>query len=236
MATNIQQNVVGVSSTPTNGQPWNFNGLLETYALPRVIAADSALLPGARILWAIIRQHSWRDGRCVLSDKALAAAVGVEWRQCIRYCRQLERTQLLRTTTRPGQTTVRELLWDTRFAGKLRKPPVLEDSPPCLGRQTPLSSKTATYKVIRSSLDPQKTSPATIEKTAASAAPSLPARPRPPVRTDEEIIRHGRACGFPEHVIQRDLERARARRAHSEGESIITAAQVVEREVASIPR
>src|SRR6516225_10961535 len=98
MATTIQPVAVEMSSTPRNGHPWNFNAVLECVLIPKTIATDGKLLPGARLLWGVIRQFSCRDGRCLLSDKDLAAAVGVAWRQVIRYCRQLEAAGLLRTT------------------------------------------------------------------------------------------------------------------------------------------
>src|SRR5215470_7240110 len=146
MATTIQQVASETSSTPTNGQPFNFHGVLEAYLIPRVVAADSHLLPGARLLWGVIRQHSHRDGRCTLSDKDLGAAAGVGWHQAFRYCRQLERAGLLRTTPRPGHTPVRELCWNARFAGAIRPTPALQGSPPCPTRQPPLPSEAPPYK------------------------------------------------------------------------------------------
>lgn len=236
MATNIHQNVLEVSSTPTDGQPWNFNGILQSYLIPRVIAADADLLPGARLLWAVIRQYSGHGGRCLLSDKALAAYVGVQWRQCIRYCRQLERAGLLRTTLREGLTPVRELLWNGRFAGTMRKPPVLEDSTPCPPSQAPLSSKADIYKEEGSLKVVNRLKSATIEKAKPSTAPSLPVRRPPPERTEEEIIRRGRACGFPEHVIQRDIERLRERRANPSAERMVKASELKPELAPSTPR
>lgn len=236
MATNIQQNVLEVSTTPTNGQPWNFSGLLQTLLVPRVIASDSALLPGARLLWAVIRQYSGHAGRCLLSDEELARAVGVQWRQCIRYCRQLERAGLLRTTPRPGKTPVRELLWEARFSGTIRKPPVSEDSTPCPPRQAPLPSKTGVLKEEGSLKVVNRFKTAPIEKAVPGNAPSLPARTPPPERTEEEIRRRGRECGFPEHVIERDIERLRERRAKPQAERMVTAAEVAEEVDSSIPR
>lgn len=236
MQTNIQHNVAGVSTTPTNGQPWNFNGLLQTLLVPRAIASDSALLPGARLLWAVIRQYSGHGGRCLLSDEELARAVGVKWRQCIRYCRQLEKAGLLRITPRPGKTPIRELLWEARFSGTIRKPPVLEDSTPCPPRQAPLPSKAGVFKEEGSLKVVNRSKRATIEKAVPGNAPSLPARTPPPERTEEEIIRRGRACGFPEHVIQRDLERLRARLANPKAERLVKSEELKEELDAIIPR
>lgn len=236
MATNIQQNVLELSTTPTAGEPFNFHGILDTILIPRVISADSSLLPGARLLWGVIRQYSCQDGRFMLSDKKLAEAVGVEWRQCIRYCRQLERAGLLRTTPRPGKPPIRELLMHARFAGKLRKAPVREDRGGCPPRQGGLSSKTGPYKeegIYKVFTGLKKP---TIEKVVSGDAPSLPARPRPPVRTDEEIIRRGRECGFPQYVIDRDLERARARRANQEAAPVVTPAYLENESDPAIPR
>jgi hypothetical protein len=88
--------------------------------VPRTIAADKKLLPGARLLWGVIRQHSMHDGRCTRSDETLAQLLAVSARHLRNYAKMLEAVGLLRTTQRPGKTPIRELLWDSRFAGKMR--------------------------------------------------------------------------------------------------------------------
>lgn len=236
MATNIHQNVSEVSSTPTTGQPWNFSGILQSYLIPRVVAADSALPPGARLLWGVIRQHSWRDGRCTLSDDGLARAVGVSSRQCRRYCRQLERASLLRTTQRPGKPPIRELLWDARFAGQVRKTPAMEVRPPGQISPPPRTQMSGVFKEGGSSQVVSRYKTATIEKAGASNAPSLPARKPAAEWTEQEYIQRGRAVGFPEHVIQRDLERLRERRAKPQAEPMVKASELAEEVEASIPR
>lgn len=236
MATNIHHNVPEVSNTPTNGQPWNFHGILDSFLLPRVIMSDEALTLGARVLWAVIRQYSCRDGRCMLSDNELASALCVGARQCRRYCRELNDAGLLRTTQRDGKAPIRELLWEGRFAGKLRKPPVISvrgGGQECPGGRTQMSDlykEEGSYKVVT------RYKSATIEKVQGSEASSSTERLRPPIRTDEEIIRRGRECNFPEHVIQRDLERARARRARAQDERMLNASELQPETDSSAPR
>lgn len=236
MATTIQQNVAEVSTTPTNGQPWNFHGILDSFLLPRVIITDETLQIGARVLWAVIRQYSCRDGRCLLSDTELGAVLKVSPRQCRRYCRELTEAGLLRTTQRDGKAPIRELLWAGRFAGKLRKPPVISvrgGGQECPGGRTDMSAlykEEGSYKVVT------RYKSATIEKIQGSAGPSAPPRQPPPERTDEEIIRRGREYGWPAHVIQRDLERARARRANEAGERMVSAAELQPETDSSAPR
>ena len=120
MSTKIQQVAAELSSTPRNGEPFNFHGLLEVYLIPRTVAADKKLPPGARLLWGVLRQHSMGDGRCTRSDETLARLLAVSDRQVRRYLKALEAAALLRSTQRPGKTPIRELLWDSRFAGKIR--------------------------------------------------------------------------------------------------------------------
>lgn len=216
MATTIQQVVGETSSTPSNGQPWNFKELRDSYLLPRVIVRDMALMPGARLLWGVLRQQHCLNGRCTLSNESLARAVGVGWHQCIRYCRQLERAGLMRTTSRPGKTPVRELLWDSRFAGAIRKPPAFQGSTHCLPGQPPLPSKAPLYKeevVSKVVLEVKKES----EYKIRSPKPAAPPAPKPAAEwSEEDYIARGRACGFPEHMIQRELESLRARRAREQ--------------------
>lgn len=236
MGTTVQQVAGEMSSTPINGQPWNFHGVLDSYLIPRVVARDSKLLPGARLLWAVIRQHSWQNGRCTLSDESLARAVGVQWRQSIRYCRQLERAGLLRTTARPGKTPVRELLWDARFTGKVRKPPVLEDRGGCPPRQGGLPSAAPPFKEEGSFSGSFQVNQAAALKNPPPKPAAPPAEKPAPEWTEEDYLARGRAMGFPEHVIARDIERARARRARPQAERMVKASELASELQAAIRR
>jgi hypothetical protein len=44
--------------------------------------------------------------------------------------------------------------------------------------------------------------------------------------TEEDYLRRGRECGFPEHVIQRDIERLRARKANAKAERMTPASEI----------
>lgn len=114
---------MSLPETPQSGQPFNFNHLLDCVLVPRVVANDRRLRPGARLLWGVIRQRSWRDGRCTSSDEQLSEELGVKPWSVRFYCRQLHQAGLLRTTPRPGQTPIRELLWHVRFHGRIQPKP-----------------------------------------------------------------------------------------------------------------
>jgi len=80
-----------------------------------VIARDSRLLPGARLLFAVIRQKTFGDGRCLVSDAKLALAIGMKERVVRKYCTQLVKLHYLKQTHRHGQTPIRELLSHPAF-------------------------------------------------------------------------------------------------------------------------
>jgi Helix-turn-helix domain len=233
MGTTVQQVAGETSTTPTNGQPWNFTPLLDSVLIPRVVAADSKLLPGARLLWGIIRQYSPRDGRCFASDETLARAVGVHWRQLVRYCRALERAGLLQTTPRPGKTPVRELLWDARFTISRRKGVssetggvVLEDRGGCPPGQPHIRKN----GILSGSLS---VSPAAAKQKSPEPAPAPPAEKPAAEWSEEDYRARGRLMGFPEHIIERDIERVRARRARPQAERTVKASEVTAELVAS---
>jgi hypothetical protein len=226
MATTLPQVGAQAQSTPVIGQPFNFTPLLDSVLIPRVIAADAALLPGARLLWGIIRQYAPRDGRCFASDETLARAVGVKWRQVVRYARQLERAGLLKSTPRPGKTPIRELLWDSRFAASVRKGvssetggAVLEGKGGCLPGQAHLRKSGDLSGSL--SVSPA----AVLKKTPPKSAPP-PAEKPASEWTEEDYRARGLAMGFPEHVIERDIERARARRAKPQTERMVKVSEV----------
>jgi len=101
--------------TTPQGIPFNFHGILDVVLVPRVIASDSSLSPGARLLWGVIRQRAWKDGWCRSSDSELAADLGVLARQARKYLAQLKAAGLLTTRLRPGSTPERALLLTDRF-------------------------------------------------------------------------------------------------------------------------
>jgi hypothetical protein len=193
--------------------------------IPRTIAADKKLPPGARLLWGVIRQHSMHDGRCNRSDETLAQLLAVSDRQLRRYTRVLEAAGLLRSTPRPGKTPIRELLWDSRFAGKIRArvdTNVRGGGQIRPGVRTDLSTP---YKEEGSLNGSFKEGPAAVLK-ASSAKVSEPAPAQTTAEwTEQDYIARGRAAGFPDHVIQRDIERLRAREAKAASERIKRASE-----------
>jgi DNA-binding transcriptional MocR family regulator len=204
-----------MSSTPRNGEPFNFQGLLEVYMIPRTIAADKKLPPGARLLWGVIRQHSMNDGRCNRSDETLAQLLGVSSRQLRRYTQVLESAGLLRSTPRPGKTPIRELLWDSRFAGKIR---VGVDTNVRGGGQIRPGGRTypsTVYKEEGSSLGSLKVNRADDFKNGCQELSELATRKPGHEKTEEEYLREARQYGWPDYIIARDLERLRRRRART---------------------
>lgn len=236
MALTVQHIGVEMSSTPINGQPFNFQGLLEAYLIPRTIAADKKLPPGARLLWGVIRQHSMGDGQCNRSDETLARLLAVSGRQFRRYAKLLADAGLLRTTPRPGKTPLRALLWDNRFNGKIR--PGMDTSVRGGGQIRPggRTEMSGTYKEEGSSLGSFKVKRAGDDKPVSPKESELPTRPAAADWNEEDYIRRGRACGFPEHVIQRDIERIRENKAKSKGGRLKPAAELEPELAAAVRR
>lgn len=226
MDTTIQDVGEKMSSTPRTGGPFNFKALLDFNPVPKVVTADGKLPPGARLLWGVVQQHCMPDGRCYSSDADLAASLAVGERQLIRYMRVLESAGLLRTTPRPGKTPIRELLLESRFEGKVG---VRADINVRGGRhkcQGGVTDPSVTYKEV-------KLLPKTSTKEGGGilndpVPPTVDVRPRKRAEewTEEDYIARGRACGFPEHVIQRDIEKMRARQAKPQAERMVKASEL----------
>jgi len=223
MSTKIQQVVPEMSSTPVIGEPWNFNVVLEGYLIPRTVLSDKKLPPGARLLWGVIRQHCFQDGCCYASDETLARRLAVSDRQLRRYANALQSAGLLRTTARPGKTPIRVLIAEARFDGKIR--PRADTSVRGGGQIRPggRTDPSGTYKedgllngVLKGKAggDPKPVSP---------EDPELATRKPVRVMTEEEYRARGRAQGWPEHVIERDLERFRERRRNASAERMVKA-------------
>lgn len=202
-----------MSTAPVSGQPFNFQGLLESYLIPRTVAADKKLAPGARLLWGVIRQHSFRDGRCYASDETLGKLLAVSDRQFRRYAGMLVTAGLLRSTPRPGKTPIRELLWHSRFNGKIRKG--MDISVRGGGQISPgvRTDAAAPYKEEGVLNGPSKVKSGSVQKMPSPKG-TAPRTEKPAAEwTEEDYIRRGRECGFPEYVIQQDLQRMRERKA-----------------------
>lgn len=213
MAATIPQVEAPSKLTPVIGRPWPFKNLPESYLIPRTIAADRTLPPAAKLLWGIIRQYSFRDNTCCASDETLAGAIALSDRQFRRHIRALEKAGLVKSAARAGKTTVRELVWDSRFVGK--KP---------VGRTDVSGGVDTNVRGVRTDvsgpLKEEGVSKGLFKGDAAnglkkpSEKPAAPPAQKPAAEwTEEDYIRRGRAMGFPEHVIARDVERVRARRA-----------------------
>ena len=226
MSTTIQHVAGEMSSAPITGQPFNFNGVLEAYLIPRVVAADKKLPPGARLLWGVIRQHSYRDGRCCASDESLGRLLAVSDRQTRRYLKSLETAGLLRTTQRAGKTPVRELLWDSRFAGKIR--PGTDTSVRGGGHLRPggRTDTAAPLKEVGSSAVGSTVKSGGVSKVVSPEESALATRRPPKVMTEAEYRARGKAQGWPEHVIERDLQRFRDRAAKPNEERMVKAAEL----------
>lgn len=225
-----------MSSTPTNGQPWNFHGVLESYLIPRTVAADDKLPPGARLLWGIIRQYSFRDGRCFASDETLARALAVSDRQFRRHVKALETAKLVKSTLRSGKTTVRELLWDSRFAGKIPPGRTYVSRGAVTNVQGGRTDTAPPYKEEGSSKGFLKGDSAGALNKASPEPAKPPAEKLAAEWTEEDYLARGRAMGFPEHVIARDIERARARRARPQAERMVKASELASELQAAIRR
>lgn len=236
MGTTVQHVDGEMSSTPTNGQPWNFHGILETYLIPRAVAADATLPPGARLLWGIIRQHAWSNCACTVSDDTLAGALGVSRSQFIRHAHALEKAGLLRSTPRPGKTMLRELLWDSRFAGKIRQGVSHTARGGVINGRGGAPYLAPLYKEEGLSSGPLKVKEADGLKKPGPKPAAPPAQKPAPEWTEEDYLARGRAMGFPEHVIARDIERARARRARPQAERMVKASELASELQAAIRR
>jgi len=226
MATNIQRVVSEMSSTPTNGQPWDFNGILESCLIPYVIVRDRKLPPGARLLWGVIRQHSMGDGKCTRCDETLGQLLGVSERQFRRYAKALESAGLLRTTQRPGKTPIRELLWDSRFAGKIRVRAATSVRGGGQIRPGGWTDVSSTYKEEGSYKGASTVKSAGVLKKPWATDAELRANKPAAEWNEEDFIRRGRECGFPEYVIQRDVERMRERQAKPQKERLKKASEL----------
>jgi len=44
--------------------------------------------------------------------------------------------------------------------------------------------------------------------------------------TEQDYIDRGRKCGYPDHMIQRDIERMRARKANAKAERMLHASEI----------
>jgi len=143
------------AGSPSVGQPFNFSHVLDCVLIPRTIACDRALLPGARLLWGALRQRSYRDGRCTCSDQQLGDEVAVNAWAIRKYLRQLRKAGLVQVTPRAGKTPVRELLWHPRFAGLVQRLPARPEvwsSSPAQARQTQ-SARVKPHRGLRSARD-----------------------------------------------------------------------------------
>lgn len=226
MGTTIQQLAGEMSSTPINGQPWNFRGLLDFYIVPRSVAVDTDLPPGARLLWGVVYRYSVRNGECSASDESLARALAVSRSQFIRYARALEKAGLLKSTPRPGKTAVRALTWDSRFAGKIRQGVSDMARGGVINGTGGAPYVAPPYKEDSSSIGVFKRKSAATLKNGSPKPAAPPAQKPASEWTEEDYLARGRAMGFPEHVIAKDMERARARRAKPQAERMVKASEL----------
>lgn len=112
--------VVSSNKAPQFGEPFPFHAMTGTVIIPDVILRNRELLPGARMLWGVIRQQSWKTGKCTKSDAVLGRKLGVEERAIRKYVAQLVRFALLRVKHRHGLSPERELLLHPMFLTSLK--------------------------------------------------------------------------------------------------------------------
>jgi hypothetical protein len=115
----VSQALPKPAAPPVKGVPYDFNKLLDTIMVPRVVARDPRLSPGAALLWGVIRQRTNARAWCRTPNKVLARELGVSAKQVQRYICQLTKAGLLHTISNPGEVPKRILLRDDRFDGTL---------------------------------------------------------------------------------------------------------------------
>ena len=167
---------MGEDITPL-GIPFNFHGVLDVVLIPRTIASDRDLSPGARLLWGVIRQRAWKDGWCRSSDSELASDLGVLARQVRKYLAQLTRAGLLLTRQRPGSTPERALLLTDRFKVRMAgtNEVVLPIKPPGAGgyaRSSPIPRYKRTAPPVQKDRPPGPKGPPYIRKGGSSEGSS----------------------------------------------------------------
>jgi Helix-turn-helix domain len=101
---------------------WNFKEFLSGFLIPRCVALRKELPPGARLLWAVIRAFSRRDGFCDAAETTMASRLGVSTRQIRRYLQKLEADGWVETELRTGSTARRYLLLHPLFGGAIAQP------------------------------------------------------------------------------------------------------------------
>ena len=74
--------------------------------MPNVIIADTKLTPGAKFLYSVLLNQSWKEPIVCPSHSALAREIGASVRATRNYIDELRRSKLITLQTRPGKPSV----------------------------------------------------------------------------------------------------------------------------------
>ena len=74
--------------------------------MPNAIIADTKLTPGAKFLYSVLLNHSWKAPIVCPSHGALAREIGASVRATRNYIDELKRAKLIALQTRPGKPSL----------------------------------------------------------------------------------------------------------------------------------
>ena len=74
--------------------------------VPTAIIADTKLTSGAKFLYSVLLNHSWREAAVCPSHGTLARAIGASVRATRNYIDELKRAKLIALQTRPGKPSL----------------------------------------------------------------------------------------------------------------------------------
>jgi hypothetical protein len=108
------------------GQPYRPSGLFGHFLLiPRSIASDKGLSPGAKLCFGQMLYHTGKHESCWPGQTTLSKALGIGYSQVRRYVDELEEARLIRCEKRRGDTSLYFPLWREELAHDLKR----EDQP-----------------------------------------------------------------------------------------------------------
>jgi hypothetical protein len=74
--------------------------------MPNRIIADTKLTPGAKFLYSVLLNQSWREAVVNRSHSTLAREIGASVRATRNYIDELKRAKLIALQTRPGKPSL----------------------------------------------------------------------------------------------------------------------------------
>lgn len=78
----------------------------DVLVMPNTIIADRGLTPGAKFLYSVLLNHSWRNRIVSPSHRTLAREIGASVRATRNYIDELTRAKLVTLQTRPGKPSI----------------------------------------------------------------------------------------------------------------------------------